>query len=233
MSKNFSSSYDNRIVHKPWGQEYTIFRNKNLVAITLLNIKYKHKTSLHCHPTKKTGFIILNGTAQVQLGIYNKNKKKYKSLSSLVIRPGLFHSLKATSKKGLMALEFESPVNKKDLIRYEDEYGREKKPYEDLKSTKKLNSKILKFKKPTIGKVSKYKLKDLEISLQFCKNLNNYSDKNKSISAILDGKMINKKGQSVIKYGEIVKTTTLQKLSKKFKIHNKMLILKVRKINEK
>ena len=76
-------------------------------------------------------------------------------------------------------------------------------------------------------------MKDLEISLGFYKSLNNFSDKNKSISAILDGKMINKKGQSVIKYGEVVKTSTLQKLSKKFKIHNKMLILKVRKINEK
>ncbi len=233
MSKNFNQHYDNRAVYKPWGQEYTIFRNKNLVAITLLNIKYKHKTSLHCHPSKKTGFIILNGTAQVQLGIYNKNKKKYKSLSSLVIRSGLFHSLEAISKKGLIALEFESPVNKKDLIRYEDEYGREEKPYENLKSTKKLGTKILKFKKPRIGKLSKYKLKDLEISLGFYKSLNNFSDKNKSISAILDGKMINKKGQSVIKYGEVVKTSTLQKLSKKFKIHNKMLILKVRKINEK
>ena len=76
---------------------------------------------------KKTGFIILNGKASVQIGIYKKNIKIYNSLSRLVLRPGLFHSLKAVSKKGLTALEFETPYDKNDLVRFEDRYGREKK----------------------------------------------------------------------------------------------------------
>ena len=42
------------------------------MGITFLNIKYNHKTSLHCHPNKKTGFIILDGRAEVQIGIYKK-----------------------------------------------------------------------------------------------------------------------------------------------------------------
>ena len=32
-----------------------------------------------------------------------------------------------------MALEFETPVNKNDLIRFKDSYGRAKKPYEGKK----------------------------------------------------------------------------------------------------
>ena len=43
---------------------------------------------------------------------------------------GLFHSLKSVSRNGLLALEFETPVNKNDLVRFKDSYGREKKSYE-------------------------------------------------------------------------------------------------------
>ena len=131
--KNNNNFYDNRVVYKPWGYEYTIFRNSNRLAITFVHINYKHKTSLHCHPKKKTGFIILSGLALVQLGLYSSNKSYYRSQSRLVIRPGLFHSIQAISKKGVAALEFETPVNKKDLVRFKDEYGRQAKPYEGAK----------------------------------------------------------------------------------------------------
>ena len=65
--------YSNKIVNKPWGYEYVIYSNSNKLAITLVKINYGHKTSLHCHPQKKTGFIILSGKAQVQIGIYKEN----------------------------------------------------------------------------------------------------------------------------------------------------------------
>ena len=35
-----------------------------------------------------------------------------------MIRTGLFHSIKSKSKKGLIALELETPANKKDLVRF-------------------------------------------------------------------------------------------------------------------
>ena len=122
--------YDRGIVKKPWGFEYVLLRDRNSVSVTFLSINYKKQTSLHCHPKKKTGFIILKGNAQVQYGIYKENNKKYKPLSRLVMRPGLFHSLKSISKKGLIALELESPVDKNDLIRFKDNYGRTSKSYE-------------------------------------------------------------------------------------------------------
>ena len=45
--------YDDKIVIKPWGYEYVVYREKNNLSVTLLNINYKEKTSLHCHPKKK------------------------------------------------------------------------------------------------------------------------------------------------------------------------------------
>ena len=52
VNKNNNNFYDNRVVYKPWGYEYTIFRNSNRLAITFVKINYKHKTSLHCHPPR-------------------------------------------------------------------------------------------------------------------------------------------------------------------------------------
>ena len=61
------------------------------------------------------------------------------------------------------------------------------------------------------------------------KNLIKKNDK--TISAILNGKIIDKKGQNVISHGEIVKTSTLKKLSETFKIDKQLTILRVTKRN--
>ena len=228
--KNNSNFYDDKVVYKPWGHEYIIYKNSNRIAITFVKINYKHKTSLHCHPQKKTGFIILNGKALVQLGIYKANAKHYTAVSRLVIRPGLFHSIKAVSKKGLSVLEFETPVNKNDLVRFKDDYGRQSKFYEGPKFTKKIGSNFIRFKEPPLGKKQIYKMENLQISLEVYKNLRNKIKKNdKSTCAILNGSIVDNKGQNVISYGEIVKTQTLRILSEAFSIKKQLTILKVSK----
>jgi len=223
--KRGNNFYCNNVVYKPWGYEYVIYNNTNRLAITFLKIDSGHKTSLHCHPEKKTGFIILSGKAQVQIGIYKENNRNYGPLSRLVFRPGLFHSIKANSKQDVYALEFETPFKKNDLVRFKDDYGRQSKHYEGKKFTKKIKSNFMKFKKPKLGKKQKYNFKNLEISLEVRKNLVNKDDM--STSAILDGKIVNKNGQNVISYGEIVKTSTLRILSDVFKIKNPLTILRV------
>tara|TARA_B100001057_G_C22870379_1_gene958556 strand:- start:686 stop:1381 length:696 start_codon:yes stop_codon:yes gene_type:complete len=225
--KNF---YSNRIVNKPWGYEYVIYSNSDKLAITLVKINYGHKTSLHCHPQKKTGFIILSGRAQVQIGIYKENKKCFNSLSRLVFRPGLFHSLKSISKKGLYALEIETPYKKKDLVRFTDNYGRQREEYEGKRFTKILDSKFLKFKNPIQGKQNQYDFNNVEITIESKKNFKNLKKKDdKSTSAILKGSLVDKKGQNVISYGEIIKTSTLRILSDKFMIKKPLTILRVSK----
>ena len=225
-----SSFYDNKVVIKPWGYEYTIYRYLNKLSVTFLKINKNHRTSLHCHPKKKTGFIIVKGTALVQIGIYKKNKKKFKSLSRLVVRPGLFHSLKAVSKNGMSALEFETPYNKADLIRFEDRYGRKNKSYEGSKFTSSIRDNLMKFKKPKKNKKNVYKLDDVVITLERTKNFKNLSTKDSSSStAILEGKIFDKKNQEVISYGEIVKSSTLKILSKKYIVKKPLLILNVKR----
>ena len=90
---------------------------------------------------------MLSGKALIQVGIYKENKKDCGPLSRLVFRPGLFHSIKAISKEGVCALEFETPFNKNDLVRFKDDYGRQAKLYEGKKFTKKAGLNFIKFKK--------------------------------------------------------------------------------------
>lgn len=223
MKKN----YNNRVILKPWGEEYVIFKDKKKIAITYLKLKKGFSTSLHCHPNKKTGFLILKGTAEVQVGIYKKNIKKYKPLSILVLRPGLFHKIKASNKTDLFALEIENPYDKKDLVRMIDNYGRSKKGYESLGNSRPLESQDILFKSPFKSKKDFYKLNGINIELNFYKNFNKYkSYDDGSISIILNGSIITKNKTTVIGTGEIVKSFTLKKLSQYFSVNKEILILK-------
>ena len=81
--KDIEDFYTKKIVSKPWGYEYIIFKNQKKLALIFLKIFNKKQTSLHCHPNKKTGFIILSGTAKVQIGIYKKNSAAFLKKSML------------------------------------------------------------------------------------------------------------------------------------------------------
>ena len=60
------------IVKKPWGYEYLVYENEN-VALWFLNISKGQKTSMHCHPKKTTGLMVINGDAEVSF-LSNKMK---------------------------------------------------------------------------------------------------------------------------------------------------------------
>ena len=49
---------------KPWGHEYLIYKNED-IAIWHLFINKWESTSLHCHPNKKTGLLVLRGGAKI------------------------------------------------------------------------------------------------------------------------------------------------------------------------
>src|SRR3990167_5307237 len=118
-------NYKNVIVNKPWGYEYLFYENK-FVAIWCLHIKFGEATSLHCHPNKKTGLILLSGEAQLS---FLNDMVPMKPLSRHILRPGLFHSTKAISDD-VVLLEVETPPNKEDIVRFDDKYGRKLKPIE-------------------------------------------------------------------------------------------------------
>ena len=232
MNNRKPFSYDNKVVLKPWGNEYIIYRNSNKLSVTFLNINYKKSTSLHCHPQKKTGFIVLSGSALIQLGLWKGTAKKYTAPSKLMIRSGLFHSIKSLSKKGLCAIEFETPVNKNDLVRFKDNFGREKKPYEGKEFTKKTSKNDIIFKKTKRNIVQKYTFDNkVELSLETHKNFKKLNkEKMQTIFAVLDGKVTDRKNRRVLSIGDIIKTGTLKKLSEAFKIKKYLTVLKVKRI---
>jgi mannose-6-phosphate isomerase-like protein (cupin superfamily) len=117
-------------VLKPWGSEYKIYSN-SILSIKLLRIHKNQSTSLHCHPVKKTGFILIKGTVEVDLGFYNK--KNLSAPTKLMIRPGLFHATKNNINETSVILEIETPIDKDDLVRFKDSYGRENQSYEGKK----------------------------------------------------------------------------------------------------
>ena len=232
MGKNKNSHYDNKVVLKPWGNEYVIYRNSNKLSVTFLNINYKKSTSLHCHPKKKTGFIILSGKASIQLGLWEDNRKTYGAPSKLMIRNRLFHSIKSLSKKGVCLLEIETPSDKKDLVRYKDSYGREKKPYESLKFTKKISKNDIIFKKTKKQIIQKYNFGNkVELSLETHSNFKKINkEKMKTIFAIVNGEIVDKSNKSVLSLGDIIRTGTLKKLSEFFKIKKQLTVFKIKKI---
>lgn len=228
MNHNF---YDKNKILKPWGEEHVIFRDKNNLCITLLKIKKNFSTSLHCHPIKKTGFILLEGTADIQLGLYKSNIQKFRSPSKLMIRTGLFHSIKSKTSPYLIALEFETPAKKNDLVRFDDKYGRELKAYEGSKSSIKLNNKDIQIKKPIKNNSKIFKSKKILANIIKLKNLSKINKFSKNdIFALISGKLCDKFNRNILAQGDIIKTGTLIKLSEKFEVKKELIFLRVSKI---
>ena len=218
-------------VKKPWGDEYILYQNKNCAA-WLLNLKSKHKTSLHCHPKKKTGFILLEGTVEIEMGFYEKIKLK--PLSKIMIRPGLFHSTKTISKRDAKIIEIESPVDKNDLVRFKDSYGRQNMPYEGKKNFTKLTKKDLLIQKPVLNKKRNYTYNKIQISIEKTNNnFNLINKKERNIYAIVDGSLISKNNKQVLSPGDIVRVDTINKLSSKFKINKYITIIEIKKSKRK
>ena len=66
--------------------------------------------------------------------IFLRNSIRLSALKKISIFRSRFHSSKAVSDDGAILLEIETPVDKKDLVRLYDEYGRENKGYEGSNS---------------------------------------------------------------------------------------------------
>lgn len=222
--------YDNKVVSKPWGHEYVVYRDKKKLCITLLKINYNQSTSLHCHPNKKSGFVLIDGKARFQLGLWKKRSEIHSSPSKRMIARGLFHSIKSVSKNGLLALEFETPVDKNDLVRFKDSYGRAQKPYESKKNFKENKNDLLKIKKSYFTQKKEYSFQKVKLKLETHKDFKKINKSKKdTIFALVDGSISDKDGKEILSCGDIVKTDDMRTLSKVFKIKKKLSLIKVNK----
>jgi acetolactate synthase-1/2/3 large subunit len=131
--------YSDLIVKKPWGYEYQVFQNDH-VAIWMLHIARTRRTSMHSHPRKKTGLVLLSGQATFQ---HTDGPIELEPLDGVVIERGAFHLTEASSRlpmipvseNGIWVMEIESPPLKTDLLRMKDAYGRAGAAYEGAEQT--------------------------------------------------------------------------------------------------
>jgi hypothetical protein len=120
------NNLDNVVVKKPWGYEYLCYKNESL-AIWLLHIENKKQTSFHCHTKKHTSLIVLSGKVIIS---FMRGFKKLSAIDKINIFRSRFHSTKAITNN-VYLLEVETPIDKNDLVRLKDFYGRENLGYEN------------------------------------------------------------------------------------------------------
>lgn len=207
------TDFSNVVVNKPWGYEYLVYQNDH-VAVWYLYLKEGAATSLHCHPKKKTGIIVLKGEAQIS---FLQDSISMKPMSKLVIRPGLFHSTRAVSPGGIAMLELETPVDKENLVRFQDMYGREGKAYEGSDQMKTMPKDALHFKAPAEGKINEYSIHDLILSVEKIKDMSVLNKRSPDDTvAVLDGALMSKGGEIIVGPGDVGSITSLVRVAAAF-----------------
>ena len=217
-------SYKEVVVKKPWGQEYLIYQNENL-GIWYLHIHQNQKTSMHCHPKKNTGLVVLDGSVEVS---FLKNKIALKGVDKLMIFRGRFHSTKALSPGGAHIIEVETPQDKHDLVRLKDDYGRTDKPYEGKNKESPKTEDCLWITDPIKDKPNSYKFNNCELKIESITDKNDLLNRDYEESLIvLDGGLISKEGDYIVQPGDVIAGHTLNEIGPIFDITPKILVLSI------
>ena len=114
------TDYLDKRVTKPWGSEKELYHDDQ-ISVWWLRIKTDSQTSMHCHTKKTTLLMIVGGTAQLWT---LANVYELSAGDVAVIEKGAFHRTASNGGNAVVLYEIESPVNKRDLVRLEDTYGR-------------------------------------------------------------------------------------------------------------
>ena len=217
-----AKDYENVEVIKPWGFEYLMYCNEQ-AALWYLHLKPGESTSLHCHPRKKTGLVLLAGEAEVS---FLNDSTRLRALSRLMIRPGLFHSTKALSKEGIVLLEIETPRDKENLVRLEDSYGRKNKPYENGPNIKPLGEDRLVLHTPPEEAQEHFDLAGCRLSLLRTRNIESITDlHHDDIMMVLEGGLYSRVGEPILTTGDVVSPDTWHRLAPHFDAHKGITLL--------
>ena len=112
-------------VHKPWGYYNTLINNKDYLVKKIV-IFSKQSISLQLHNHRSEHWIVLDGTATIQIG---KKKIKLKKSESTFVPIKKKHKITNSSNKPLVILETQlgAKLSENDIIRFEDQYTRNTK----------------------------------------------------------------------------------------------------------
>lgn len=162
------------IVRKPWGYEYLAYENEH-VALWILHIRAGERTSLHCHPTKSTGLAVVSGTAEIN---FIADSRIISAPGKQMIRRGLFHQTHAITDT--IMFEIETPVDKNDLVRLTDNYGRTATGYEGTEFQLPKDNECMWISEPELGTKHHYTQGDCRITVETATNIDILGSKNDS-----------------------------------------------------
>ena len=194
---------------KPWGFEFEIFSNDQ-ISFWVLAIKSGHSTSMHVHKQKKASVISLAGKPVVN---FINDSQSLEQGKMIVIRPGLFHQIEAsTCAEYSIVAEIENNIDRNDIIRLKDEYGRTHKKYEwDLSISKEECMQQIQL---TIED-SKVYLDKQCMARKIV--MNNVEEVNAECNyAIIDGGLTDSCGTYIAQVGDVITGATIKKLAKRF-----------------
>ena len=208
--------YSKVVVKKPWGYEYLIFSNEE-IAVWILYLKAGAQTSMHCHPSKKTSLVVLEGT--VNCSTITERLDRCAG-EGLLIDRGVFHQTTTISETGAFVMEIETPVNKRDLVRLKDKYGREGKGYEteDQHSFNTQNYNYISFQ--NLGIQHNLKKRFGQCSMTFKKLtdekiLDEILELNpEDVICLLKGQLLDSSNQSVVEVGDTMTVNALRQFGR-------------------
>lgn len=192
------------IVDKPWGYESLLCRNP-FADVWNLYIRSGEITSMHCHPHKRTGLVVLEGEA---LFTTLNTSIHLRPADGVCIDAGVFHSTRALSPGGARVLEVESPPLKYDLVRLRDAYGRAGTQYESPEMMRVGDDGCPRFKDPTPLGFEERQLGGGRLCL--CRRRERYAPgdserlRDFEVVVVLEGTIYSKRGQVLHGIADIV-----------------------------
>jgi len=215
--------YDDVVVEKPWGYEYLMFRNSD-VALWYLLLSRDERTSLHCHPRKKTGFVVLSGSVSL---CFLNNRTVLKAPANVMIRAGLFHQSVADRGSDVALIEVETPVDKTDLVRLDDSYGRQKVGYEPVVATRPLDSTCLRLSPAAHGDLLTWHCHDHVLRMHGRRDAESLAAtlKPHDIVIVLEGGLVADRDTAILGPGDVVSASTLSRIGAAFASPTGMSVL--------
>ena len=224
--------YSKVVVKKPWGYEYLIFSNDE-IAVWILYLAPGAQTSMHCHPSKKSSLVVLEG--KVNCSSITEELDRCAG-EGLLIDKGAFHQTTNLSESGAFVMEIETPVNKRDLVRLKDKYGREGQGYEteDQHSFDTQNYNYISFQ--NLGIQHNLKKRYGQCSMTFKKpsdenNLDEILELNpEDVICLLKGLLLDPSDQSVVEVGDTMTVNALRQFGR-LHVNGNTEVLIIKKID--
>ena len=111
------------MTERPWGW-YEVIDQGERFKVKNIEVKPGHRLSLQKHHHRTEHWVVVSGTAEVQL---NENKQLLGENQSMYIPLGCIHRLSNPGKIPLKIIEVQSGpyLEEDDIERFEDDHGRD------------------------------------------------------------------------------------------------------------